>query len=482
MKSRITTLMMAIVFVITILNFSMIAPCATTEAESYITTAEIAAADADYYSEEYSDNKSQDPDLVINKTDNYAQFLRDANDEYLAYSNVKFGETDENVYVKGIRVTYAYTGTAATLRAWTPGDLVKEDATKSTISVSGAYLTDVNGSQYKTTNWKYLGTVKLPGVDVNGDGRCTTDDFVTKDFMFATPRMVEPTSNVVISAGNGFYLRSFSFIKCSENEVRDAYGTIPATTADAFPTDLVGANHDTTGVVFNRSEDDNNNNSVVFNSSVATRYIRFNDVDFGATAKWIGEVDLEYATNATTKEVYIYDVTGMTGDLSVVLGKLSVGEMEQTPLFTIKPTSTGSTTTYASNTFQTPMKELSGKRNLIVTTNNGEIRFRSIGFRFVKDGVNISNTLAGDTLTTSATSESEMKCTLITAVYNGDMLVASDLSGPVTLVSTPLTFGVDVSTLGAGTYTVKTFIWNNLTTLMPVVTNTTETIVIPDNQ
>ena len=480
MKSRITTLMMAIVFVITILNFSMIAPCATTEAESYITTAEIAAADADYYSEEHSDDKSQDPDLVINKTDNYANFLRDANDEFLAYSDVHFGESDENVYVKGIRVTYAYynnltPGSEATLRVWTPGDLVKEGATELTISVKGANLYDVNGSQYTVNNWEYLGTVKLPSYDENGDGKCDTSDFVTKDFMFATQRMVEPTSNVVITAGNGFFLRSFSFIKCSEDEARDAYGTIPATTADVFSTDLVGANHDTTGVSFKMEE-----NGVFLFSSIATRYIGFNDVDFG-TETWVDAVNLNYATASDSKEVYIYDVTDLTGDLSVAKGKLSVGGSEQTPLFTITPPSTGSKANYASYTGQTPMKKLSGKRDLIVTTNNDEIIFRSFGFE--KEIFDIGHSKTDNNLVTSVKANradvaemvgEKMSFALITSLYQGQTLCNAkfkmvDVSDPdYDTVLDSLT--MNLSDMQKGEYTVKSFVWKDMSSLTPLGT------------
>jgi len=380
MKRKLTTLVMAIVFAVTILNFNMVAQCATTETETYITTEEIVAVEADYYSNENSGTNANDyPDLRIDAAGNYVRFIRDVGDEFIAYSNVKFGGNDENVYVKGIRVTYAFysaNGSKATLRVWTPGDLVSGGETSSTIAAGSANLTGVNGYKYTSSNWEYLGTAQLPSYGETAPTGVDTD-FVTRDIMFTTPRMVEATSNVVLTVANGLYLRSFSFIKCSEDEVRDAYGTIPATTADVFSTNNGGSNASTVDVpdvTFLMEE-----NGVRFLRSIAYRYIGFNDVDFGE-GTWVGDVKLNYATNTEGKNVYIYDVTGLTGDLSVSSGTLSVGGTAQTPLFTIKPTSTGSTTTYASYTGHTPMKYLSGKKDLIVTTSSGEIRFRSIGF------------------------------------------------------------------------------------------------------
>jgi len=437
-------------------------------------TTEIKAIDATGISEEYSaanDDPNQDADVTIYPELDYLRFIRDAKDEYIAYDNVSMGNEDERIYIKGIRLNHAYysSGSAENiLYIWTPDDT-------SSLSASSRTLTEGTYS-IGTNHWKCMNAVSI---DNTTNSVLTGDDadFVTEDIIFASPRMVSPTSNIVFTSLSPMYLRSFSFIKCTDEEVRDAYGDIPATTADMFSGENTGANANTTDIPDVTFSCMTGDSYARFVRNAAKRYIGFTNVDFG-TESLVTKVNVKYGSNSE-RTMRIYEIEEGTVPM-VNNGMLTIEDISQEPIFTLTLPSTEAETNYSQASIEIPEILLSGKKILLITV-SGTMRICSFGFE--KEIFDISHSITDNNLVLSVKANradvaemvgEEMSFALITSLYKGRRLCKMefktvDVSDPNydTIVDS---LTMSLSDMQNGEYTVKSFVWKDMSCLTPLRT------------
>lgn len=412
-------------------------------------------------------------DVTVYPQNNYLRFIRDAGDEYITYDMGIPNTLNEKYYIKGVRINYGYYSPSAinNVYFWTP------DSTEA-LSAKYAQNLIVGDCTFNKENRVCIGSVSLENTSYSTISG-SEGEFCEKDILFTSPRAVKAGENLVLTSESPMYLRSFSFIVCSEEEVRNPYELILGATADFYSEETSD----------NAVPDININSAggesyVRFVRNGAKRYVGYKNVDFGKQTE-ILRFNIRYAA-ASTVNLKIYEADE-TENISVSGGRLLKNGTEAEALLEVLLDETGGDMIFSDGGAEVK-KALSGKKNLVFTTDK-VLRINSFSFEFgmfavggESDGENFETFVKVDVKKVLDALSDGKTFIFLTGIYSGEMLEKVekklvDLSGFEAYVKEE-NMVLDLSGLKAGDYTAKFFLWNDEKSLMPVEKISTQSIVV----